>query len=185
MHRMSSSYKYTFNLVKAIALTQSMIRECLEYGGGLTILKCLKLMYLCERQMYESFRKFITYDSFVSMRHGPVLSRTYDLMKESDYLPDNKEQQYWNAHITCKEHVLSIADSSTEISSALDTQEQIIAHQIAISFGDMEQWDLVNCMHEICAEWHNTNSAVPITEDAIAAAVHSETAAEIYARIVA
>ena len=68
-----------FNLRKTISLAQYFIDKCGE-RGNLSLLKCLKLMYLTERQMYESYRRFITNDRFVSMRHGPVLSYTYDLI---------------------------------------------------------------------------------------------------------
>jgi len=173
---------YTFNLTKAIALTQSMIRECSD-NDGLNYMKCLKVMYLCERQMYESFRKFITYDSFVSMRHGPVLSNTYNFMIENDLLKENKNQQYWNHHIERKEYNLYMPTNANDISHNLDRQEKIVAGQIARAFGELDTWELVEMMHETCKEWRETDSSIPITESDIASAVHSETADEIYQRI--
>ena len=48
-------------------------------GGQLPILKLMKLLYLAERESFKRYGDSITGDRLVSMPHGPVLSRTYDL----------------------------------------------------------------------------------------------------------
>lgn len=53
----------------------------LKGGGGLELLKLMKLMYLAERESFKKYGESITGDAFVSMQHGPVLSGTYDFAK--------------------------------------------------------------------------------------------------------
>ena len=51
-------------------------------GGSMSYLKLVKLMYIVERSAILRWGRSITFDRFVSMPHGPVLSRTYDLIRD-------------------------------------------------------------------------------------------------------
>lgn len=72
----------------------------------MTLLKLMKLMYLAERLSYERFCCPIIGDSLVSMPHGPVLSRTLDLINfgsatdngEWDSLIAEKDGRYMSLH---------------------------------------------------------------------------------------
>ena len=170
-----------FNLRKTISLAQYFIDKCGE-GGNLSLLKCLKLMYLTERQMYESYRRFITNDRFVSMRHGPVLSYTYDLIKENEVMKEHPDQKIWNNHIKRNNNDLSI-NSRLIIDIELEFQEKIVIEQIEKDFGEIKPRDLVDIVHSICSEWKETASSIPIEIFEIEKAVHNETAEQIYARV--
>lgn len=50
--------------------------------------RVLKLMYLADRHHLKTYGRFITGDSYVAMRQGPVASATYDLIK-SDETPSD------------------------------------------------------------------------------------------------
>ena len=168
-----------FDILKAIGLAQFFIDT--EEGKRIEYLKCLKLMYLAERQMYESFRKFITYDNFVSMRHGPVLSYTYDLIRENQF-NNLRDQKEWNDKISVSKLHIS-KNKDLKIDNLFDAHEQIIIEQTAKTFGKIETWPLVDLVHTICDEWKDTESALLITEKDIAKAVGNETAREAYYRI--
>src|SRR5438552_1173164 len=49
-------------------------------GGRMAYLKLLKLLYLADRQSMSRYGESISGDCMVAMPHGPVLSRTYDLI---------------------------------------------------------------------------------------------------------
>ena len=48
----------------------------------MSYLKLLKLLYIVERTALLRWGRPVTFDRFVSMPHGPVMSRTYDLNME-------------------------------------------------------------------------------------------------------
>jgi len=50
--------------------------------GSMSYMKLIKLMYIVERTAILRWGRSVTFDRFVSMPLGPVLSRTYDLIGE-------------------------------------------------------------------------------------------------------
>jgi uncharacterized phage-associated protein len=72
---------------KATAAAASFLQAA---GGELEYLKLLKLMYLTERESLKTLSVSIKGDTFYSMKRGPVMSATYDLIKgkESSYVDD-------------------------------------------------------------------------------------------------
>jgi len=64
----------------------------MKAGNRINILKLMKLLYLCERESMRRFESPLIYDHFVSMDHGPVLSRTLDLLNGSSNDADCAEQ---------------------------------------------------------------------------------------------
>ena len=51
-------------------------------SGKMGYFKMIKLMYIAERTALLQWGRSITFDRFVSMPQGPVLSRTLDLIVE-------------------------------------------------------------------------------------------------------
>lgn len=49
-----------------------------------TVMQVSKLLYLADVAHLSKYGRFITGDRYVAMRHGPVPSRSYDLMKTSN-----------------------------------------------------------------------------------------------------
>jgi uncharacterized phage-associated protein len=49
-------------------------------GGEMFLLKLMKLLYLSERESFARFECSISGDKFYSLPHGPVLSRTKELI---------------------------------------------------------------------------------------------------------
>src|SRR5438132_13656506 len=50
--------------------------------GPMHYMKLIKLMYITDRTALLTWGRPLTYDSYVSMKHGPVLSATLDLINE-------------------------------------------------------------------------------------------------------
>ena len=67
-------------------------------GGRMSYMKLLRLMYLADREALLRMGRPITYDRYVSMDHGPVLSQTYNLLV-SEEAPSH-ESSYWRQHIS-------------------------------------------------------------------------------------
>src|SRR5215218_6123410 len=80
--------------------TQAAARLLKIRGGKMSHLKLIKLLYLVERESLTRFGVPFTYDSYVSMPHGPVLSATLDRINERPMY----EGGYWDQHITPKQN---------------------------------------------------------------------------------
>jgi uncharacterized phage-associated protein len=74
--------------------TQAAARLLHLRGGSMSYLKLMKLMYISDRKALVELGRPITFDRFVSMKHGPVLSRTLDVMKRK--VP----AEYWSRYIS-------------------------------------------------------------------------------------
>lgn len=57
-------------------------------GGASKLLKLIKLMYLSDRESMRRHGYPISFDNFVSMEHGPVLSRTLNLISNNKHASD-------------------------------------------------------------------------------------------------
>lgn len=133
----------------------------IEKGGGrISHLKLMKLLYLADREAMARFGVPLSGDRIVSMRHGPVLSMTLNLM-DGDIEPS---ENGWEAWISDKEnHELSIVAPVTrarldELSAAdLDVLEAVWAQ-----FGSMDKWAIRDYTHTL-PEWEDPNgSSIPI-----------------------
>jgi uncharacterized phage-associated protein len=133
-------------------------------GGTMSYMKLLKLLYLADREALLKYGRPITFDRYVSMDKGPVLSQTYNLIVEED---DPESPSYWRRFISPpvgQWEVRLIADApATELSPA---QEKIL-DDIFDRFGKMTRWELVKLTHQL-QEWHDPHgSSVTIDIDEI------------------
>ena len=76
-------------------VTQMAARFLNLAGKQMPYLLLLKLLYLADKEMLLKWGKPISYDQWVSMDWGPVLSTTYDLIKG----PPIGQSSYWADHI--------------------------------------------------------------------------------------
>ncbi len=144
-------------------------------GGRLPLLKLMKLMYLSERLSLQRYGDSITGDRFVSMQHGPVLSKMLDLA--NGFQTSNPGG--WETWINDKsDHAVALRDSSmirspeldllalsdTDIECLTDTWEK---------FGSWEKFKLRDYTHtDACPEWEDPmGSSRPIPYSRILKAV--------------
>lgn len=67
----------------------------------------LKMLYIADRESLKETGFPITGDTYVAMKHGMVLSRTYDLIKTPrDWPEKDAEEDFWVAHFRRKNHDL-------------------------------------------------------------------------------
>jgi uncharacterized phage-associated protein len=143
---------------KATALAAFFLGKA---GGELEYLKLLKLMYLVERESLRQISTSVTGDVFYSMKRGPVMSATFDLIKDNESWIDF-DHANWRRTIGRAEGHRVKLKRPFEIDSVLSPFELEVAGEVWARFRDVDQWDLVDWMHETFPEWQDTSSRVPI-----------------------
>ncbi len=141
-----------FNEQKATAVAAYFLQQA---GGQEFYLKLMKLMYLAEREAIRRSNCSITFDRFVSMDHGPVLSRTLDLITPREEIDPAR---VWREYISLPEafKVRLIAPFSSE--KVLSRLEMAIASDVWQEFGSWDRWELVKHTHGL-PEWHDPQGA--------------------------
>lgn len=165
--------------------TQAAARLLGLHRAPMPYLKLIKLLYLADRQALLELGRPISYDLFVSMPHGPVLSRTYDLI-----LGEPENDSYWRRYISPPEgyDVSLIAPAPND---QLSPAQEAILDDVNRRFGWMDKWALRDLTHQL-PEYHDPNgSSVPINlteillaqgvSEADARAILEEIGAETYA----
>jgi hypothetical protein len=74
-------------------------------GGRMTRLRLLKLLYIADRESMAETARPITADDVVAMDHGPVLSKTYKLIR-GEAGADNATWDKYIARDGTRDHVL-------------------------------------------------------------------------------
>ena len=149
--------EFRFNIRKA---TEAASRFVELSGGSIGVVRLMKLLYLAERQSLASRGHPIIGDRYVSMKHGPVVSRVYDLCKKE---PKGKAEHraVWLKHLRSdgRDIELVVPAPVAALSRAdLDTIDAEFK-----KWRDWDTWDLVDHLHEILPEWKDPNgSANPI-----------------------
>ena len=125
-------------------------------GKPMSHLKLMKLLYLADRGALLRWRRPITFDSYVSMPQGPVLSQTLNVLNgESD------TSGPWNQAISSPSNyeVTLIKDPGTD---KLSDAEVSIIEETFGRFGTMSRWALCDYTHTL-PEWQDPNgSSIPI-----------------------
>ncbi len=118
--------------------------------GCLPYLKLIKLLYLADRKMLITRGRPISYDRWVSMNNGPVLSNTYHLIKGND------PASLWSEHIqTINRSVVLQSDPGT---GDLSRAEGKIIADIFTQYGSLNWQELVRLTHEL-PEWQNPHGS--------------------------
>ena len=125
----------------------------------MSYMKLIKLLYLADREALIRWGRPISYDLYVSMDHGPVLSKTLNLINESDV---SDAQKYWSTYITAPlgDHEVNIiGDPGTD---NLSEAEEELLNEIFSKYGKMSRWEIRDYVHTL-PEWIDPKgSAIPI-----------------------
>lgn len=134
-------------------------------GGEMYLLKLMKLLYLTERESFARFECSISGDKFYSLPHGPVLSRTKELMDGEQRSRPNG----WSSWITDKaNHKLGLKKDKLNLSvdkfTELSASDLEVIEHVWNKYGHMNQWQIRDYTHKHCPEWKDPNgSALPIS----------------------
>ena len=134
-------------------------------GGTINIMKLMKLLYLSDRKSMDRYDAPITYDNFISMDNGPILSRAYDLANGA--CRDAEGAAQWAAWIGGRDQYnirLKRAIEEDELNQFSDADIEVM-NSIWDQFGKYDQWQLSKFTHRFCKEWkHPDNSSIPISD---------------------
>lgn len=122
-------------------------------------MKLIKLLYLADRAALVKWGRPITFDSYFSLPHGPILSFTLNKINDD---PDPVDPSYWHRFISAREgHEVSLISASP--TDQLSPAEESLLGDIFGTFGKKDQWDLARYSHTL-PEWRDPEgSALPIT----------------------
>ena len=130
---------------------QAAARFLQHAGGAMNYMKLIKLLYIMDRTALSHWGHPVTYDRYVSMPHGPVLSFTLDQINEGDE-PDCLG--YWSKFISPPSaYEVSLVENPQD--DDLSEAETGLIDDIYSEYGDRAQWQLRDYCHEHFSEWKN------------------------------
>ena len=157
--------RFQFNSTKT---TQAAAYLLARHKGKLSKGILIKMLYLADRELLAKRGQPLTGDQPVSMENGPVLSKTYDLMKGAAL----EDRAYWEQHITdAKRGEFEIKLKQKAATDHLSKTEIDTLDAIDSKFGSFSWGQLVEYCHTL-PEWKNPGkSSVLIQVESVLAAV--------------
>lgn len=133
-------------------------------GGDMSYLKLQKLLYLLDRESLLRWGQPITYDSYVSMNKGPVLSQTLDLITSDD---DPEHPSYWRKYISPPRGDFEVGSQAKAPVESLSPAECDLIRELFGKYGKMGRYEIVHFTHTL-PEWQHPNgTSIPIEIDDI------------------
>jgi uncharacterized phage-associated protein len=124
----------------------------------MSYMKLIKLMYFADRKALIELGRPITFDQWVSMPHGPVLSRTYDRIAAE---PDPEDTSYWRRFITTDAANYEVELNQDAPVDQLSAAEEEILRNVYEEWGSLSRWEVRDASHEL-PEYTPTFSSVRI-----------------------
>lgn len=143
--------------------TQAAAKLLQLCGGRMAYLKLIKLLYLADREALIRWGRPITYDTYVAMKHGPVLSGTLDMIKGR---VRSAGESGWHRHIErAGEYDVQLCRGVQPPSGLLSPADSSLLEEVAAKYGRYGKWELVHFVHAL-PEWVDPESmnqrALPI-----------------------
>ena len=128
-----------------------------QQEGRMSYMKLIKLMYLIDREALIQWGWSLTGDQYVSMKHGQVLSVTYDLVQDQVLGP-----KYWKTYISPpfgdKEVQLLKEPERNHLSKA----EIELVMEVYKKFGHWSRWDLADYTHGLPEYRETKGPSLPV-----------------------
>lgn len=124
----------------------------------MSYMKLIKLMYFADRKALLELGRPITCDQWVSMPHGPVLSRTYDLVAAE---PEPQDASYWRRYISTDAGNYEVELRQDTPRDQLSAAEEEILRRVFQEWGSLSRWEVRDASHEL-PEYTPTFSSVRI-----------------------
>ena len=132
-----------FDTMKTVQAAAVLLRQ---HSGRMSRLRLIKLLYIADRESLSETLHPISGDRAVAMDHGPVLSRTYNLIKREDF-----ESPLWDQYITQEgpqDHGLLTDPGSGKLSryeieklvAVSEAHRTLSDYDIAIETHAFEEW---------------------------------------------
>lgn len=147
--------KPKFREEKATQLAALLLKK---RGGRMSYLKLIKLMYLIDREALLRWGRPVTFDNFVSMDNGMVLSQTYDLIMGGNRLGVD---ELWRRFISAPQGYEIALEREPEFDELSKAEVELI-EAVFERFGRLGRWDLVEFTHTL-PEWTDPKgSSLPV-----------------------
>jgi len=121
--------------------------------------RLIKLLYLADRQALINWGRTITGDDYYSLRLGPILQCTLDLLNDEI---NPQAPSYWHKHISERQgnEVRLLGEAPND---QLSSAEENLLQEIFDEHGKKNQWELVKLTHDL-PEWQDPGcSRLPIS----------------------
>lgn len=112
-------------------------------------MRILKLLYMADRRSIDQTGRPITGDGFVAMKRGPVLTRTYNIIKEED-----SDSQVWSQYIAKKGYDIQLIDNPGF--GKLSKYEIELLQTICEENRELDEWAMVEKTHGF-QEWQKND----------------------------
>jgi hypothetical protein len=160
-----------FDIDKAVAAASHLSKKFGKVGDPVSTFMLIKCMYAAERIALEKWHRPITGDRFFSLKKGPILSRTYRLIKH-EVLSTNSEMMKWSKHFSARQgHFVFLIEepdydflSEREIEALDQAFEQITSLE-------KKHGLIADILHKQWPEWKDPSDfgkgSIPLTLDEI------------------
>lgn len=151
-----------FNLVKTTEAASLFLQL---HKGRMKYLMLLKLLYLLDREAFSRWERPVTYDTYASLPYGPILSKTYDIIRSS-----GENYGYWKKYIkTTSNAQVELTGNPPKIKK-LSPAEIGLINELNAVYGKYDPFVLADKMHGL-PEYKNpgkSSSPIPL-EDLLSA----------------
>ena len=149
---MTVNMKTVFDIDKTVAAVAYLAKM---NKGSISIFLLLKMLYSAERQAISEWQRPITGDRFSSLPKGPILSRTYNLIK-GEVLQANSDMVKWSKHFTPRKgnriEILSEPDYDYLSKREIEALEHGFNEITALI---EKHGQIVDVLHQNWPEWKN------------------------------
>lgn len=121
-------------------------------------LRLIKLLYMADRESWDRFGRPITGDNYVSMDHGPVLSQTYNRIKNEGDVP---AQGYWERTVERVSRTDVRLKSGVNIDPLTPAEVKLLKETFH-RFSAYGTWELVELLHRTLKEWKDPGGSSSI-----------------------
>jgi uncharacterized phage-associated protein len=145
--------RFNFDERKATAATAFLLDLA---SGDMEYLRLIKLLYFADRESLDTLGRPITGDRYVSMRHGPVLSQVYDLIKRVIFgmkVQGGPWAEYIEGTGRYGVRLKKAADLGALSEAELDVLRDVFERSRA-----RDRWDLRDETHEL-PEWEDPGAS--------------------------
>lgn len=118
-------------------------------GDAMAYLKLIKLLYFADRKALIQWKSPITFDTYYSMNHGPVLSHTLNLVRFGE---DTNSGEFWSAYISPPNGDRAVSLVADCPPSHLSRAEVGVLEETFSQYGHMNRWKLRDETHKL-PEW--------------------------------
>lgn len=149
---------FRFHERKAVAAAAYLLNLA---NGEMPYLRLIKLLYLSERESLRRYNRPICGDRYVAMAHGPVMSKTLDLIRADEPAPGST----WSNHILNAERQTVRLISDPGVGPLSESELQVLrdAHKLC---QDVDVWKLRDLTH-LLPEWKDpgkSSKVIPVED---------------------